>query len=283
MDEQQGIAEVNGTGLYYEIAGSGHPLVLIHGFALDTRMWDEQFEAFAQHYRVVRYDMRGYGKSVPPTDESYSQTDDLKALLEHLRIDRAHVFGQSRGGAVAIDFALAHPEATGALVLVDPVLAGHSWSQEAARTDGAVWETAAESGVEADKARWLAHPLFAPAQEKPEVAARLGRIVSDYSGWHLINTDPVRYPDPPAAQRLHEISAPTLIVVGERDLPDFHVIADTLQQIPNARKVVLPGVGHMCNMENPSRFNEIVLDFLADLYVDLGTISEYQQPQLVRV
>jgi 3-oxoadipate enol-lactonase len=265
MDEQQGIAEVNGTRLYYEITGSGHPLILLHGFTLDTRMWDDQLATFAQHYRVVRYDMRGYGKSVPPTDESYSQTDDLKALLEHLRIDRAHVVGQSRGGAVAIDFALAHPEATSALVLVDPVLGGHSWSQEAARTDGAVWETAAKSGVEAGKAQWLAHPLFAPAQEKPEVAARLERIVSDYSGWHLINTDPVRYPDPPAAQRLHEISAPTLIVVGERDLPDFHVIADTLQQIPNARKVMLQSLGHMCNMENPSTFNDVALDFLADL------------------
>lgn len=265
LDEQRGTAEVNGTRLYYEVAGSEHPLVLIHGFALDTRMWDYQFEAFAQHYRVVRYDMRGYGKSLPPTDESYSHTDDLMALLEHLRIDRAHVFGQSRGGAVAIDFALAHPEATGALVLVDPVLGGHSWSQEAARTDGAIWETAAKSGVEAGKAQWLAHPLFAPAREKPEVAARLEQIVFDYSGWHLINTDPGRYADPPAAQRLHEIGAPTLVVVGERDLPDFLVIADTLQQVPNARKVVLPGVGHMCNMEDPTKFNEVVLDFLADL------------------
>jgi 3-oxoadipate enol-lactonase len=125
MDGHQGIAEVNGTSLYYEIVGSGHPLVLIHGFGLDTRMWDDQFEAFAQHYRVVRYDMRGYGKTAPPADEGYSHTDDLKALLEYLRIDRAHILGQSRGGAVAIDFALAHPEATGALVLVDPVLGGH--------------------------------------------------------------------------------------------------------------------------------------------------------------
>ena len=265
LDEQRGTAEVNGTRLYYEVAGSEHPLVLIHGFALDTRMWDYQFEAFAQHYRVVRYDMRGYGKSLPPRDESYSHTDNLMALLEHLRIDRAHVFGQSRGGAVAIDFALAHPEATGALVLVDPVLGGHSWSQEAARTDGAIWETAAKSGVEAGKAKWLAHPLFPPAREKPEVAARLEQMVSDYSGWHLINTDPGRYADPPAAQRLHEIGAPTLVVVGERDLPNFLVIADTLQQVPNARKVVLPGVGHMCNMEDPTKFNEVVLDFLADL------------------
>ena len=124
MNEQQGIAEANGTELYYKIAGSGHPLVLIHGFALDTRMRDDQIGAFAQHYQVVRYDMRGSGRSVPPTDESYSQTDDLKALLEYLRIDRAHVIGQSRVGAVAIDFALALPEATSALVLVDPVLGG---------------------------------------------------------------------------------------------------------------------------------------------------------------
>jgi 3-oxoadipate enol-lactonase len=265
MDEQRGIAEVNGTGLYYEVAGFGYPLVFIHGFGLDTRMWDDQFEAFARRYRVVCYDMRGYGRSATPTDESYSHTDDLKALLEHLGIDRAHVCGQSRGGAVAIDFALAHPEATGALVLVDPVLAGHSWSQEAARTDGAVWETAAKSGVEVGKAQWLAHPLFAPAREKPEVAARLEQIISDYSGWHLINTDPGRYADPPAAQRLHEIGAPTLVVIGERDLPDFHMIANTLQQVPDARKVVLPGVGHMCNMEDPGRFNEVVRDFLADL------------------
>jgi 3-oxoadipate enol-lactonase len=126
MDEQRGVAEVNGTRLYYEGAGSGHPLVLIHGFGLDTRMWDDQFDVFARHYRVVPYGMRGYGDSAPPADESYSHTDDLKALLEHLSIDRAHVLGQSRGGAVAIDFALAHPGATSALVLVDPVLAGHS-------------------------------------------------------------------------------------------------------------------------------------------------------------
>ena len=265
MYEQQGTAEVNGTVLYYEIAGAGDPMVLIHGFGLDTRMWDDQFEAFARHYRVVRYDMRGYGKSVPPTDEGYAHTDDLKALLEHFRFDRAYVCGQSRGGAVAIDFALAHPESTGALVLVDPVLGGHSWSEEAARTDGAVWETAARSGVEAGKAQWLAHPVFAPAREKPVVAVRLGRIISDYSGWHLVNTDPGRYPDPPAAQRLHEIGAPTLVVVGERDLPDFLMIADTLQQLPDVRKVVIPGVGHMCNMEDPGSFNEVVLSFLADL------------------
>ena len=99
------------TRLYYEVAGSGHPLVLIHGFTLDTRMWDDQFETFAREYQVVRYDRRGFGKSSLPVDEDYAHADDLAALLEHLGIDRAYVLGLSGGGASAIDFALTYPEA----------------------------------------------------------------------------------------------------------------------------------------------------------------------------
>ena len=88
MDVQQGLAEVNGARLYYEVAGSGHPLVLIHAYALDTRMWDSQFEEFAQRYQVVRYDVRGFGRSAPPTEESYSHVEDLKALLDLLSLPR---------------------------------------------------------------------------------------------------------------------------------------------------------------------------------------------------
>jgi len=263
MKDQQAFAEVNGTHLYYEIAGSGHPLVLLHGFTLDTRMWDEQFEAFARNYRVIRYDRRGYGKAALPTEESYSGIEDLKALLEHLRIDGAYLVGQSAGGAVAIDFALTYPEVSRALVLVDSGLGGYSWSQEP--VGESIRTTARESGVEDAKTQWLAKPLFASAQEKPAVATRLAQIISDYSWWHLINTDPERALDPPAAQRLHEISVPTLIIVGEHELPDAHMIADTLEQIPNAHKIVLPSVGHMSNMEDPARFNEVVLNFLAGI------------------
>ena len=264
MEDPQGFAEVNGTRLYYEVAGSGYPLVLLHGFTLDTRMWDDQFEAFARHYRVIRYDMRGYGKSaLPVAEESYSEIEDLKALLGYLGIDGAYIVAHSRGGAVAIDFVLTYPEVTSALILADPVLAGHPWLQEPTLTGGSIWTTARESGVEAAKAQWLAKPLFASAREKPEVATRLARIISDYSGWHFVNSDPGRPLDPHAPQRLHEISAPTLIIVGEHDPPDFHVIAETLEQIPDARKVVLPGAGHMSNMENPGSFNDAVMGFLA--------------------
>ena len=109
MQIQQGFADVNGTRLYYEMVGSGHPLVLVHGFTLDTRMWDDQFEMFAGRNQVVRYDLRGFGKSALPTTEPYSHPDDLRALMTHLGIEHAFIIGLSLGGAVAVDFAVTYP------------------------------------------------------------------------------------------------------------------------------------------------------------------------------
>jgi 3-oxoadipate enol-lactonase len=263
MDIQTGFADVNGTRLYYEVAGSGHPLVLIHGFSLDTRMWDAQFEVFAERYKVVRYDIRGYGKSAAPGTEGYYHAEDLKELLEHLSIERAHIVGLSLGGAIAIEFAVAYPAMTSALVVVDSVLWGHDWSKESRERDGAVWSA---GSVEAARRLWLGHPLFTSALANPSSAAQLTQIVNDYSGWHWENNDPGLLPDPLAAQRLHEIDAPTLIIIGEFDLPDFHAIVRTLQQqIPNASSVTLSGVGHMSNMEDPEGFNSAVLSFLDEL------------------
>jgi pimeloyl-ACP methyl ester carboxylesterase len=196
MPTQTGFADVNGTRLYYEVAGSGHPLVLIHGFTLDTRMWEDQCAVFARQYQVLRYDLRGFGKSAVPTDVPYTHPDDLHALMAHLGIEHAYIIGLSLGGAVA---------------------------------------------------------------------ARLVEMVTDYSGWHLLNTDPGQVLNPPAMQRLETITAPTLVIVGERDVVDFHRIAEILARgIPGAKKVVMPGVGHMANMEDPTRFNALVLAFLAD-------------------
>ncbi len=252
--------------LCYEVVGSGHPLILIHGATLDARMWDDQVEAFSQRYRVVRLDVRGHGQSAPPSGKPYSRSEDLKALLDHLGLAHAHVLGLSMGGSVAIDFALSHPEATRALILVDTGLGGFQRSPEFGAWIEAIRATARHSGIQAAREFFLKHPLFAPALERPGLAARLGRMMADYSGWHWVNEDPLRPVDPPAVERLERISAPTLVIVGERDLPDFHAIAEALhRRIPGARKVVMPGVGHLPNMEDPQRFNAIVLEFLASL------------------
>lgn len=260
----EGFATVNGTRLYFETEGTGHPLVLVHGFSLDTRMWDAQMEQFAHRYQVIRYDVRGYGKSAVPGTEGYYHADDLGALLDHLGIERAHVLGLSLGAAIAIEFVVAYRQMASALVAVDPVLWGYEWSASNDEAMGKIWGAGRTSGIEAAREMWLADPMFAPALANPQVAQALVRIVSDYSGWAWANDDPGLLPDPPAAMRVEEISVPTLAIVGELDVPDFHGVVDTLSsRIEGARKVVLPGVGHMSNMEDPRAFNEAVLAFLA--------------------
>jgi pimeloyl-ACP methyl ester carboxylesterase len=260
------MADVNGTQLYYEMAGAGLPVVFVHGFTLDTRMWDAQFDVFAERYQAIRYDVRGFGRSPVGDVTSYSALDDLQALLDHLGIESAALVGLSMGGGIVTSFALAHPKRTRALITVDSNLWGHVWSEGWGASFAPQRGILRESGVAGVKQFWLAHPLFGPASEKPAVRQQLKQIVDDYSGWHWQNRDPERGLDPPTAQRLAEIQAPTLVVVGERDLPDFQSIADRLaREISNARKVVLPGVGHMANMEDPSGFNEAALEFLAGL------------------
>jgi 3-oxoadipate enol-lactonase len=213
---------------------------------------------------VVRYDVRGFGKSALPTGGSYAHTDDLKALLEYLDIPHAFILGLSMGGGIAIDFALAHPEATDALIPVDSRLSGWQPEPGYAAFQQAVRMRAKAAGIQAAREVWLYSPVFTPALENPEVAPRLVQIIADYSGWHWVNDNPLRALDPPAVQRLDTIGVPTCIILGERDFPDCQAVAETLhQRIPKARKVVIPRVGHMSNMEAPERFNALLLDFLA--------------------
>ncbi len=258
---------MNGKRLYYEVAGSGHPLVFIHGFSRDTRLWDDQFETFAKHYQVIRYDVRGFGKSALPTDENDAWSEDVKPLLDHLGIAHACVLGHSMGGWIATYFAQTYPEAPDALILADggpPVV---QLSQESAEFFRLVYDTAKESGIEAAKEIWHNGRVSEPAREKPEVARRLAEMLSDYSGWHWLNIDgSASDPDPSEVQQLGQIRAPTLIIIGERALEWQHARAETLERlIPNARKVVFPGIGHYVMMEDPDRFNETVLSFLADV------------------
>lgn len=265
MRIHQDFAAVNGTRLYYEVAGSGQPVVFIHGFTLDTRMWDDQFEALAHKFQVIRYDMRGFGQSEAPAGTSYSHADDLRALLDHLRVDQAHLVGLSKGGAIALDFTLAYPQRVNKLVLIDTVLGGYSWSPEATAHQQLIWQRASQGGIAAAKEAWLAHPYFVPAYRQPTVAARLAHLVTDYSGWHFVNHDTEYGLTPPASQRLRDIHVPTLVMVGQEDLPDVGRIADLLHQhVPAAQKVVIPGVGHMANMEAPERVNAALLQFLTE-------------------
>jgi pimeloyl-ACP methyl ester carboxylesterase len=263
IDVERGHAEVNGTRLYYEAAGEGSAVVLIHGMSLDTRMWDDQFVPFARRHRVIRYDMRGFGRSAVPDGAPFTATNDLLGLLDALEVERAHLVVLSRGGAIATHFAREHPDHVDRLVLVDAMLGGYEWPSSHQEVFQELPRLARDQGREAVLRYWLRDPLFAPALGRPDVGPRLRRIIEDYSCWIWLNDDPERWPDPPAIEWLHEIAAPTLIVIGEYDLPETHAIADILlRDIPDARTVALAGVGHMSNMEAPEEFNRVVLGFL---------------------
>lgn len=265
MSVECGFAEVEGTRLYYETAGSGPPIVLLHGFTLDSSIWDDQMDAFAPSHQVIRYDLRGFGQSPPPTTP-YTHVADLKALLDYLGLARAAILGLSMGGGIAIDFALTYPDATRALIAAAPTLGGHRLAPEVAAPFGAVYKTARSAGIDAARAQWLAHPFFGPAWEQPVVASALSRVVNAYTGWHWVNADPILSPEPAAVERLETIAAPTLVVVGEREVPSFRAAADVVAtRVPGARQIVLPGAGHLVNMEAPALFNQVVLDFLAEL------------------
>ena len=136
------------------------------------------------------------------------------------------------------------------------------------RARGMIFLKARQAGVETSKKLFLNSELFQPALENPDVATRLAEMVLSYSGWSLFNSpDSEISLEIPAAKQLDKIDVPTLVIVGERDLPDFHDIADALKRgILKATKVVIPGVGHMANMEAPEKFNKVVLSFLSEIH-----------------
>ncbi len=261
-----GFAPVNGTRLFYEVTGTGPAVVLIHGGQLDCRMWDGQFAAFSRDFRVIRYDVRGYGGSFQP-DMLYSDADDLAGLLDYLEVDKAHIVGLSLGGRIAIDFAVTHPARVASLALAGPGLSGYE-PPDGAETDLRMWniiKAARDEGPDQATARWLKDPFMAPAMEQARLVPVLRKIARENAHCWLQNPLLQRPPRPTPAMRLGEIKVPTLLVLGDRDVPQIKATVETLEKgIGGSRKVVIRGAGHMVNMEKPDDFNEAVLSVLRE-------------------
>jgi 3-oxoadipate enol-lactonase len=260
---ETGYVAVDGGRLYYEAAGAGEPVVFIHGFSLDTRMWDDQFNEFAKRYRVVRYDARGFGKSSLATGP-FSTRADFKALLDRLELKQVHLVGLSMGGRYSVEIALDMPERLKSLTLIGSALGGFPTPEFVKQLVPSL--NAAKAGNIAEGKRiWLAHPLFAPAAEQPAVAGRLKQIVDDYSGWHLVNGPGMHEQPlaPPAIGRLNTVRVPTLVISGTREHPELAQAQVKLAaDIPGARHVMVAGAGHMTNMERPVEVNRALSDFL---------------------
>lgn len=245
----------NNGQIDYKVIGSGQPLVFIHGFSLDQTMWQPQVEFFSKDYRVITYDARGFGKSNLPSG-LYDHTADLESLLKHLKIEKAHIVGLSMGGRIATNFTLAYPEMVSSLTLMDAALGGYKNEVD--------WNVhAKEQGLNIAKENWLNHELFTATQENPEAIKALRTIIKNYSGWHWLHDDPQVPSKISAREHLHKIAKPTLILMGEGDLPYFHKISDVLAvSIDGSRKIIVQNAGHMVNMEAPDKVNNLLANFL---------------------
>ena len=266
---KKGYLALDGGRLYYETAGSGRPVVLAHAGFVDSRMWDDQWPAFTQRFRVVRFDLRGFGKSDPATSP-VSRRDDLYQLLRQLDLGRAALVGCSLSGENVLDLALEHPELVSALVVVSATPSG--FEMQGPPPPVLLEMMAAMQAGEVDRASELQNRLWVdghtrqPEQVDPRVrmkTSEMNRTAIENGTWAVADAQPPNPLTPPAAQRLSEIQAPTLIVAGALDHPEILRAAGVMAAaIPGAGQAIIADSAHLPNMEQPEAFNEAVLNFL---------------------
>ncbi len=264
-----GMADINGAQLYYEVKGKGHPLLLLHAGIADSRMWDAQFEAFSKVYRVIRFDLRGFGRSSMPSG-SFSNYQDVRALLDFLQIKTVYLLGISFGGLIALDVALAYPDYTKALVLGAPSVSGASpserikqfWEEE----EIALEKGDIEGATELNLRLWVDGPHRKANQISSEVRERVQKMQVAIFRKEIPDDIEEIELNPPAIERLGEVEIPVQVMIGELDLEEKLALADKLvSELPESKKVVIPEVAHMLNMEKPEVFNQSVLEFLSKI------------------
>ena len=257
------------TDLHWEEAGEGSPVVLLHEGIADSRMWEPQWAEYSKRFRMVRYDMRGFGRS-PAAVGTFSFSGDLVQLLDSLVLGQATLIGVSLGGSVAMEAAIARPDLVSRLVLVAPGLRDFEMSDETKagweEEEAAIERGDVDAAVEINMRMWVDGPSRQPNEVDPELRTKVAdmqrRAIEIYleageEGEHRPLVEDW-------GARLAEISVPTLVIVGELDRPEMLEIAERLEaEIPNARRETIAGTAHVPSMERPEEFDRIVLDFLA--------------------
>ena len=281
MHITKGFAEVENSKLYYEMAGEGHPLLLVHPMLTSHQYWDDQFGEFAKQYRVIRYDVRGFGQS-KISKEAFSDTQDIVQLLDCLGIEKTYILGLSMGGEIAMQFVLEHPERVDGLVMSGVGLEGYEYSVEGTQEFEPKWMAFIERIQNHDFAgareRFIEFAVDSPVGRADEkVRERARELMQDYTFPHFFPPDDVvasaeatsaesQEAHVPIIQRLKEIQVPTLVMAGGYEAKDIQNIVDVLvRDIPHAQKAVISKAGHFVSLEKPVEFNRVVLNFLDKL------------------
>jgi 3-oxoadipate enol-lactonase len=226
--------------------------------------WDDQVRVFAPSYRVVRYDRRGFGKSTGFPDET-ADPADLKTLLDTLGIAQATLIGHSQGAGVALAFAVAFPDRIDALVLYGggpPVDFGVPWDGPDAFPD--LPSIARQHGVDSVASVLWAHPLAWLPPGRADVREKFNAFWAAYSKRDLLEDHQPSMKVPPVRMsQLRTLEVPTLVIVGDHEMPYFRLVAHMYEySLPNARRVVIPNSGHGTHFVQPKLFNDAIRRFL---------------------
>jgi 3-oxoadipate enol-lactonase len=258
---KEGFVRVENGRLFYERAGEGFPIVLIPPTLWDRRIWDPQFAVFAERHDVVRYDLRGSGRS-DGASAPYSDVRDLRMLLDGLGIGRCALVGCSLGGQIAIDLALEEADRVEALVVESPGLTGHRWADSGVSELARSVDRAIRSG-DLRRAMELELAVWTPAGRRPEGDELIRTVAMENLDTLSVDGELIEG-SPSAVERLGDLSAAVLVVVGHDDIGEVHAIADEIAGgVPGATKRVIAEADHLPHVRRPETFNRIVLDFLS--------------------
>lgn len=276
-DLKTGFLVVGNAKIYYEEKGDGVPVIMIHGGFIDRRMWDSQFDYFSKDYRVIRYDVRNHGLTTSGADV-FTNYDDLNAIMDTLKINKAVVMGLSMGGLIAIDFALAHPEKVIALIPVSTGISGFDkkddgWKEFDRNINIEFGKNSVDGAVDCMLKAWTDGPYRTPGQVDKKVREKVSMMLKST----FDKPDTMRAPgklNPSANGRLPEIKAPVLTVYGNLDMQGIINIAGRIEnEIKGSGKVMIKDAAHMVNMEYPDEFNKITEKFLSEILFDIKTIA----------
>jgi serine-type D-Ala-D-Ala carboxypeptidase len=268
---EKGMINTSSANLYYEVTGSGPPIILLHGHSFDRRMWEPQMAKLSQYFTVIRYDMRGYGlSSMPLEGEQFLHAEDLYELMKTLKIEKAHLIGLSLGGAVATDFLALHPE----MVLSITAASGAIWDRTGPDEPMQELEinqrlleikNLKKQGISQFKRNWLENLMHSAGSNGEKIRPIVWGMIDEWEAWQPLHIEPRLVLGRMAKNKLisQKVAAPILLIYGENDSPFSHQSSDALAElVPHAQKIVLKNSGHLSNLETPEAFTHAILEFL---------------------